>query len=372
MYFFRWIYIKHLHRLQQSEGLHAGNRLSKDHVQWKKQPMKVKLAVQVLSRSVSDAIDFCRDELKLPEFVGSEATCHFICLFDQLFDLLNSKNALGKSFKSPLRNANKQGWSRSFSEAFKYILNLKTLKGIPLVNSARKSGFLGFLCNIKYIESIFEKYVQNGPLKFLLTFKFSQDHLELFFGCLRTRFGCNNNPSAKEFKIAYKKLLLHQEIRGNRGNCITDNDTFFLSRPPSFNHEKTCDHLLLDSFNLIPVESDHDYSLLSNWPVLSQFQSSVIEYIAGYCVKMSLKLIKCSDCIKAVTENNTTGNYKLVNSKDRGGLIYVNSSVRIVCEMTESTIKKLFLVSPGFVPKIKNINAVVITNVLKHVVQKYD
>ena len=87
---------------------------------------------------------------------------------------------------------------------------------------------------------------------------------------------------------------------------------------------------------------------------------------------MSLKLIKCSDCIKAVTENNTTGNYKLVNSKDRGGLIYVNSSVRIVCEMTESTIKKLFLVSPGFVPKIKNINAVVITNVLKHVVQKYD
>jgi hypothetical protein len=40
--------------------------------------MKVSLATQTLSRSVADAINFCREKLNLPQFQGSEATEEFI------------------------------------------------------------------------------------------------------------------------------------------------------------------------------------------------------------------------------------------------------------------------------------------------------
>lgn len=40
--------------------------------------MKVALATQALSESVASALDFCRDDLKLPEFQGSEETSAFI------------------------------------------------------------------------------------------------------------------------------------------------------------------------------------------------------------------------------------------------------------------------------------------------------
>ena len=54
--------------------------------------MKVNLAAQTFSVSVADAIDYCRDTLKLEQFQGSEATVKFIQTFDHLFDILNSCN----------------------------------------------------------------------------------------------------------------------------------------------------------------------------------------------------------------------------------------------------------------------------------------
>ena len=82
---FRWDFIKCLHQLQTDEGLRAGNQLKKSHINWKQQRMKVNLAAQVLSRSVADAISFCREDLQLPQFKGSEATVGFLKQFDLLF-----------------------------------------------------------------------------------------------------------------------------------------------------------------------------------------------------------------------------------------------------------------------------------------------
>lgn len=62
---------------------------------------------------------------------------------------------------------------------------------------------------------------QHFDMSFLLTYKFSQDHLELFFGKIRQLGGSNNYPTARQFKSAYKKWLVKndvQEVSG--GNCI--------------------------------------------------------------------------------------------------------------------------------------------------------
>lgn len=59
------------------------NKLSSKHLEFKKQIMKVKLATQTLSSSVADAIDFCREVLKLNQFNNSEATTKFIRYCDR-------------------------------------------------------------------------------------------------------------------------------------------------------------------------------------------------------------------------------------------------------------------------------------------------
>ncbi len=85
----KWDYIQNLHELQEETGLRAGNKLQKTHIQWQQNKMKLSIAAQTLSASVADAIDFLRDDLKMPQFQGSEATSEFIRLFDHLFDIFN-------------------------------------------------------------------------------------------------------------------------------------------------------------------------------------------------------------------------------------------------------------------------------------------
>lgn len=47
----------------------------------------------------------------------------------------------------------------------------------------------------------------------------SQDHLELFFGCIRSRGGSNNNPNCSQFKKTLRQLLFTKNITVESGNC---------------------------------------------------------------------------------------------------------------------------------------------------------
>ena len=74
---------------------------------------------------------------------------------------------------------------------------------------------------IQSTKQIFHDLIEvpHAPLKYLLTYKFSQDHLELFFGAVQSSGGFNNNPTAQQFTAAYKRLLLRSSIEGTNGNC---------------------------------------------------------------------------------------------------------------------------------------------------------
>lgn len=95
-------YFQLLHKLQTEEELHLANKLRQAHIDYITQKMKVKLAAQMFSQSVSDALMFCRNNIKLEEFVDCEATCEFICMFNNLFDLLNSRNLNAYGFKQTI------------------------------------------------------------------------------------------------------------------------------------------------------------------------------------------------------------------------------------------------------------------------------
>ena len=223
-------YLVELYKLQTTEGLRLANKLKKAHIECRQQKMKVNLAAQAISSSVADAIEYCSDKLKLPQFEGSAATINFIRTFDRLFDILNSRNPLANGFKSALRTSNRTAWQPFLKQASEYILGLSDTGGIKMVFSRRKTGFIGFLIAIKSIEDIFCEWVEpeNSPLRYLLTYKLSQDHLELFFGAIRCCGGFNNNPTSRQFTAAYKRLLLRSSIQSGHGNCITRDSTSIL------------------------------------------------------------------------------------------------------------------------------------------------
>ena len=92
-----------------------------------------------------------------------------------------------------------------------------------VLNSNCKTGFIGFKICIESLKSIIKNYIlpENSQLKYFPFYKISQDHLEIFFSCLRYHGGNNNNSTAGQFRTAYKKLLVNAELKPSyTGNCI--------------------------------------------------------------------------------------------------------------------------------------------------------
>jgi len=201
-----WQHIVLLYEYQKTHGLTLANKLTKQHVMFDKNKMKVKLATQVLSQSVGNAL-LAMSEMKIPGFDSVHATVEYLHLFDSLFDIINSRNLSQMFGKAPVQEKNEANWKSVFQKAVTYISGLKNVDGRNLLQSNRYAAFLGWLVNIKTITELYQNIVKSGELNFLLTFKLSQDPLENFFSSIRMSCGFNNNPTSIQFKSAFQSLL---------------------------------------------------------------------------------------------------------------------------------------------------------------------
>lgn len=68
--------------------------------------MKVKLATQLMSMSVANALKLCNEIVTSFLFVNTEATIDFIIIFNNLFDILNSKSSDLYGLNKPLSKEN--------------------------------------------------------------------------------------------------------------------------------------------------------------------------------------------------------------------------------------------------------------------------
>jgi hypothetical protein len=100
-----------------------------------------------------------------------------------------------------------------------YLYSLKTVTSQYLWKSKRKTFIIGFATDVKSTITITKDLLVNHSFKFILTHKFSQDTIELFFGFMRGKFWHDNNPSGLGFKNALKSILLHNYIKMSSGNC---------------------------------------------------------------------------------------------------------------------------------------------------------
>lgn len=75
---------------------------------------------------------------------------------------------------------------------------------------------------VKFIFSIAKSLFKETKLPYILTYRFSQDYIEILFGRIRMRLGLNNNPNVPQFKTAMKQILMKNAITcKSNSNCNT-------------------------------------------------------------------------------------------------------------------------------------------------------
>jgi len=142
-------------------------------------------------------------------------------------------------------------------------------------------------------------------------YKFSQDHLELFFGSIRAHGGHNNNPTVRQFRSVYRKLVIRtNDIPSfNTGNCIPLEEIDILhyssSDPVTVlnNNSSGCSSDLIDEEieqDISAFIMDHDYIGSHSSYSFSNFSKEIIVYISGFVVHKLTNVLKCDVCKHAL------------------------------------------------------------------------
>ena len=300
-----WHYITELYNVQKNDVLHLGNKLKSTHIKWHNQKMKVAVAAQTMSNSVAAGIMYLKN-LNLPNFQKSQETAEFISSINNLFDILNSKSKFGKNYKSPITLNNIDEVQDYVNQTIHNLTNLVDKDGIKLVKGPRKTFIVGFALSSKSILSLAKCLLQRdyNTFDYLLTYRFSQDQLEMFFSKIRSRLGWNNNPNAIQFKWALRALLQKNEVAPSKSaNSVVDEEK--LNEDQDAVDDKVS--LFLKSSNI--------------------WRDDVLEYIGGYIANKVSSCIKCPECASALSlgtnDNDCTNclDHTYFNSSPKSSLI---------------------------------------------------
>ncbi|CAH2088904.1 unnamed protein product [Euphydryas editha] len=365
-----WNLLCQLNKLQEDEGLHFANKITRRHIMFRNNIMKVKLASQVLSTSVATALKFCRENAKLTTFKNSEPTEHFVRNMNNLFDVFNSRNMKQFDYKQPLYSRNKDFIFTFLNLMKTYIRELKIKQATkrkidkegkkvqvilqsfkPILECSCKTGFLGILIGIESLQSLYISLVEeDNMLVFIPSYKYCQDHLELLFGMMRMHGGHNNNPNAKQFKGIYRKVLCNLEIKASdNGNCIPLESIGVLNCSSSIKvingsaqlqklqEEQLCN----DSITITETCSSVVKFLSTELPDLHDLNRYIVGYISGSVAHYLLKVIKCEFCIDALQASDVLWFHKLISLKNRGGLCFPSQSLYDVCCICEAHVRRI-------------------------------
>lgn len=188
---------------------------------------------------------------------------------------------------------------------------------------------------------------------YVLTYRFSQDHVELLFSCIRARGGFNNNPNVLQFKTALKQIMMRNSIMSsNRANVVTFDETYTGSifsfksakrKSPllELTHEQDLDASLQDEEELSKIR------VLFDSCNISPIQENILYYISGYVVRNIAKQVTCPQCLQLLYMPAELRDHpyaprsyaRLVMSKNRGGLAEASFMALKVIESSEKAFK---------------------------------
>lgn len=173
--------------------------------------------------------------------------------------------------------------------------------------------------------------------RYLPTYRLSQDPIEIYFGTLRSRLGCNDNPNVLQLSHSVRATLCFKLNACTNGNCQPQED-------------------LLDCVNTgIPYNTEDDDSDLeedsdcefnnSDTSNLSLFVENIVVYIAGYVARKLKNSLDCNVCKSALITTDSEymsfrEDFCLLQDKYRGGLCKPSEDLVIVCKISERIIRQ--------------------------------
>lgn len=130
-------------------------------------------------------------------------------------------------------------------------------------------------------------------MNYLLSYKLSQDHVEVFFSAMRSRGGFNNNPNAIQFCSAYKRLMVKHQVDGSMyGHCSPHDSAsiLFVSSNQRQDADAICDYEDIDEEkNVLFNEFEHDYDETTRMPELDEFVIDIVKYTGGFIIRKKKK-----------------------------------------------------------------------------------
>jgi len=340
-----WKYFKELVKLQEDNRLHLATKIRSRHVFYSKEKMKVSLAAQVLSTSVADALLYCKTK-QIKNFENCNATITFCRKINDVFDFLNTRNFLSKlKYKKPLFLEHETDMNNFIDSSINYLKSLQSKDHLNILTSPRKTGFNGLIVCLQSMRRLFENVIKTGQMSFILSYKISQDHLEMLFSAIRSRGGFNNNPTAAQFEATYKRLLVHTELSvSSNANCAPQDSTsiLFVSSGKKIIKENFLDILCVEEEQSFADDNEQDDAVDMD---MDTYRQDIIEYISGFVVKQLKKTITCHICCDALVDQ--TKKHALIDIKNRGGLIKSSTDVITLCKASE----QVFISRINEVPK---------------------
>lgn len=154
---------------------------------------------------------------------------------------------------------------------------------------------------LRTFRNIYKTYVEeNVELVEIYTYRFSQDHLEHFFGAIRSKNGSNNNPNSIQFKASYKRLIVQNEIANAAfGNCHDFRNTETINIPSKIN--KTQSYVLQQQSNMTLDQRQLEYREF----ILDIGMNAAIRVHALEVLRKLISDIKCQACSIIVERDDT-------------------------------------------------------------------
>ncbi|XP_003414163.2 DNA transposase THAP9 isoform X2 [Loxodonta africana] len=340
-----WQHLVDLVALEEQE-LSSMERIPSALPNLKNHVLKMNCAAQIFSESVASALE-CLLSIGLPPFQNCIGTIHFLRLINNLFDVFNSRNRYGKELKGPLLPETYSKINHVLIEAKTIFVTLSDTNNNQIIKGKRKLGFLGFLLNAESLKWLYQSYVFTKvmPFPYLLTYKFSQDHLELFLRVLKQVLVTSSSPTCMAFQKAYH----HLETRYRFQDEVFQNEVSILDISIARRTDLalwTVQHQYGGSvinalFQKEDISQDWSSCSLSEALLDLSDHRRNLTYCAGYIANKLSALLTCEDCIAALYASDAKA-FKigsLLCVKKRDGLHFPSESLCRVIDICERVLR---------------------------------
>lgn len=302
-----WNFFESLEELRIDGTLRHTHKMTKKHLQYTKFKMNVRIAAETLSNAVADSMQTLMN-LGEKNFENCSSTIQYIRFINDAFDIMNTKNTEKDNiFKQAINPENEKAVFAFLGTLIDYLKQLRLSDGTMIISSKKRAALRGFIINAINFKCIYEEYVKSNLLSCLPTFKFSQDHVESFFGRIRSMPGCSDNPTVEQFGAAFKKLTVCNEIKcAEKSNCEDELELTILnvsSRRKSFTDEDGSDSHVGNIDEPVDVERLHVIQSDFKSNNLTKMSIAHIADIIEHRIEKSGRF-KCGDCKDIFSDND--------------------------------------------------------------------